>query len=66
MRLYYGENYPREFLEPYWLAFGSPEQCADRLRSLIDAGVTHLILRITGFDQQQFERVTTEVLPRLS
>jgi len=67
LRRYYGENYPREFLEPYWLASGSPEQCADRLRSLIDAGVTHLILRITGFDQQQqFERVTTEVLPRLS
>lgn len=67
LKRYYGEDYPREFLEPYWLASGSPEQCADRLRSLIDAGVTHLILRITGFDQQrQFERVTTEVLPRLS
>lgn len=66
LKRYYGEDYPQAFLESYWLASGSPEQCADRLRSLINAGVTHLILRITGFDQQQqFERVTTEVLPLL-
>lgn len=66
LKRYYGEDYSREFLEAYWLASGSPEQCADRLRNLINAGVTHLILRITGFDQQQqFERVTTEVLPPL-
>lgn len=50
LKRYYGEDYSREFLETYWLASGSPEQCADCLRSLINAGVIHLILRITGLD----------------
>jgi alkanesulfonate monooxygenase SsuD/methylene tetrahydromethanopterin reductase-like flavin-dependent oxidoreductase (luciferase family) len=67
LQRYYGENYSREFLESYWLASGSPEQCVQRLQGLIDAGVTHPILRITGFDQQrQFERITSEVLPFLA
>lgn len=66
LKRYYGEDYPREFLENYWLASGSPEQCAERLQTLLDAGVTHPILRITGFEQQrQFERITSEVLPLL-
>lgn len=66
LKRYYHEEYPREFLETYWLASGSPEQCAERLRNLINAGVTHPILRITAFDQQhQFERLTHEVLPLL-
>ncbi|QBD80212.1 LLM class flavin-dependent oxidoreductase [Ktedonosporobacter rubrisoli] len=66
LKRYYGEAYERDFLETYWLASGSPEQCAERLRQLITAGVTHPILRITGFDQhRQFERITQEVLPLL-
>jgi alkanesulfonate monooxygenase SsuD/methylene tetrahydromethanopterin reductase-like flavin-dependent oxidoreductase (luciferase family) len=45
-------------------AFGPPQMCIERLREFMQAGVTTFILRLTGDDpQQQFERVTHEVLP---
>lgn len=59
---YYTTDYPRPFLEN-WVAFGSPQECIARLKAFVDAGVTTITLRITGYDQQrQFKRVTEEVL----
>ena len=55
-------DYPRPFLEN-WVAFGSPQECIDRLKAFIDAGATTITLRLTGYDQEaQFKRVTDEVL----
>ena len=59
---YYSVDYPRPYLEN-WVAFGSPGDCIERLRSFIDAGATTITLRLVGYDQsRQFERVTNEVL----
>jgi alkanesulfonate monooxygenase SsuD/methylene tetrahydromethanopterin reductase-like flavin-dependent oxidoreductase (luciferase family) len=60
---YYTVNYTREFLNN-WVAMGSPEECIKRIRAYVDAGVSTITLRLTGYDQkQQFKRVTEEVLP---
>ncbi len=60
---YYGRDFDREFLET-WVAAGSPEQCIEKIKSFIEAGATTITLRLSGYDQeQQFERVTREVLP---
>jgi alkanesulfonate monooxygenase SsuD/methylene tetrahydromethanopterin reductase-like flavin-dependent oxidoreductase (luciferase family) len=62
---YYTVNYTREYLER-WCALGSPAECIANLQSFIDAGVTTITLRLTGYDQKkQFKRVTEEVLPSL-
>jgi alkanesulfonate monooxygenase SsuD/methylene tetrahydromethanopterin reductase-like flavin-dependent oxidoreductase (luciferase family) len=62
---YYTVNYSREYLER-WCALGSPKECIANLQSFIDAGVTTITLRLTGYDQKkQFKRVTEEVLPSL-
>ncbi len=63
---YYTTDYPRPYLEN-WVAFGSPQDCIDRLQAFVDAGVTTITLRVTGYDQQrQFKRVTEEVLSAFS
>ncbi len=49
---YYTTDYPRPYLEN-WVAFGSPQDCIDRLQAFIDAGATTITLRITGYDQQR-------------
>ncbi|MHB8619171.1 MAG: LLM class flavin-dependent oxidoreductase [Chloroflexota bacterium] len=49
-----------------WLTFGPPEECAERIQSYLDAGVTTMILRFTTWDQQrQLERCLAEVLPKI-
>jgi alkanesulfonate monooxygenase SsuD/methylene tetrahydromethanopterin reductase-like flavin-dependent oxidoreductase (luciferase family) len=59
---YYTTNYSREFLEN-WVALGSPQRCIDKLQSFIDAGATTITLRLTSYSQDnQFKRVTDEVL----
>lgn len=59
---YYTTDYSRAFLEN-WVALGTPQQCIDKLKSYIDAGATTITLRLTSYSQdQQFERVTNEVL----
>jgi len=59
---YYGMNYNRAYLEN-WVALGSPQQCIDKLQAYIDAGATTITLRLTSYNQdQQFDRVTNEVL----
>ena len=47
-----------------WTAAGPPAACAATLRTLLDHGATHVILRITAWDQYtQLDRVVNEVLP---
>lgn len=63
---YYTTNYSRAYLEN-WVAFGSPQECIEKLRGFIDAGATTITLRLTSYDQErQFERVTNEVLSALA
>ena len=60
---YYGIRFTRERTEA-WTAFGSPEQCAARLRSYRESSVKRIALRLTSRDQiGQFERLVNEVLP---
>ena len=60
---YYTTDYERPFLE-MWVAAGSPERCAEEIQRFVDAGATTITLRLVGFDQEdQFRRVTNEVLP---
>lgn len=62
---YYTVDYHRDFLE-MWVAMGSPRQCADAIRTYLDAGATTITLRPTGYDQRaQFRRITDEVFPLL-
>lgn len=59
---YYTTNYTRAYLEN-WVALGSPQQCIDKLNTYIEAGATTITLRLPSYNQnQQFERVTNEVL----
>lgn len=59
---YYTTNYNRAYLEN-WVALGSPQQCIDKLQAYIDAGATTITLRLPSYSQnQQFERVTNEVI----
>lgn len=47
-----------------WTAAGPPATCASALRTVLDHGATHLILRLTAWDQHtQLDRVVNEVLP---
>lgn len=63
---YYGVEYPRDFLER-WVAIGCPSRCIDEIQKFSSAGATTITLRLIGYDEQsQFERVTTEVLPKLA
>ncbi len=49
-----------------WLAWGSPEQCAAKLRQYVDVGVRMITLRLTGWDQiGQLQRCIEEVLPKI-
>ena len=61
--IYYTENYSMEFIDG-WVATGSPEQCAERLRVMKDVGFDEVTLRIAGWDQfGQLKRLIEEVLP---
>jgi alkanesulfonate monooxygenase SsuD/methylene tetrahydromethanopterin reductase-like flavin-dependent oxidoreductase (luciferase family) len=47
-----------------WTAAGTPDECIEQLRDVIDQGATEITLRCTSFDQAgQFERLVAEVLP---
>ena len=60
---YYGVDYHRDALK-LWVAMGSPAECIENIRGYVEAGVTTITLRLTGYDQRaQFRRVTEEVLP---
>jgi alkanesulfonate monooxygenase SsuD/methylene tetrahydromethanopterin reductase-like flavin-dependent oxidoreductase (luciferase family) len=62
---YYYTDYDRERLKR-WVAYGSVEECVEKIQAFIDAGATTVTLRMASYDQKgQFERVTREVLPAL-
>jgi alkanesulfonate monooxygenase SsuD/methylene tetrahydromethanopterin reductase-like flavin-dependent oxidoreductase (luciferase family) len=60
---YYTANFNPSFVEG-WTAAGSPKQCIEELQAYFDAGVQHLSLRLTSWDQQgQLKRFLNEVAP---
>jgi alkanesulfonate monooxygenase SsuD/methylene tetrahydromethanopterin reductase-like flavin-dependent oxidoreductase (luciferase family) len=60
---YYTANFSAAFVEG-WTVAGSPKQCVDQLRAYLEAGVSHIALRLTSWDQRgQLARFLTEVAP---
>jgi alkanesulfonate monooxygenase SsuD/methylene tetrahydromethanopterin reductase-like flavin-dependent oxidoreductase (luciferase family) len=60
---YYTANFSARFVEG-WTIAGSPHQCVDQLRAYFDAGLGHIALRLTSWDQRgQLKRFLTEVAP---
>ena len=60
---YYTSNFSAKFVEG-WTAAGSPRQCVDQLRAYVDAGLSHIALRLTSWDQPgQLKRFLGEVAP---
>jgi alkanesulfonate monooxygenase SsuD/methylene tetrahydromethanopterin reductase-like flavin-dependent oxidoreductase (luciferase family) len=60
---YYTANFSAKFVEG-WTAAGSPKQCVDQLRAYVGAGLTHVALRLTSWDQRgQLRRFLGEVAP---
>ena len=63
---YYTTNFSSAFVEG-WTAAGSPKQCIEELQAYSDAGVQHVCLRLTSWDQQgQLKRFLQEVAPALT
>ena len=62
---YYSADWP-EWKVKVWTGFGSPAECADRLRAFGEAGVQTMIIRFPSYDQKaQLARFLAEVVPRL-
>jgi alkanesulfonate monooxygenase SsuD/methylene tetrahydromethanopterin reductase-like flavin-dependent oxidoreductase (luciferase family) len=60
---YYTANFSAKFVEG-WTAAGSPRQCMDQLRAYFEAGLSHVALRLTSWDQRgQLKRFLDEVAP---
>ena len=60
---YYTANFSAKFVEG-WTAAGSPKQCVEQLRAYVDAGLSHIALRLTSWDQRgQLKRFLGEVAP---
>lgn len=63
---YYGEGMFDRDGAAAMTAAGSPEQCVQQLRSVIDEGVTHVALRMASWNQrEQLELVIDKVLSAL-
>jgi alkanesulfonate monooxygenase SsuD/methylene tetrahydromethanopterin reductase-like flavin-dependent oxidoreductase (luciferase family) len=60
---YYTSNFSAGFVEG-WTVAGSPKQCVEKLKDYFNAGLKHITLRLTSWDQQgQLKRFLTEVAP---
>ncbi|MBI2160788.1 MAG: LLM class flavin-dependent oxidoreductase [Candidatus Rokubacteria bacterium] len=60
---YYTANFSAKFVEQ-WTVAGSPTECVEELRAYVAAGVGHMALRLTSWDQRgQFKRFLAEVAP---
>jgi alkanesulfonate monooxygenase SsuD/methylene tetrahydromethanopterin reductase-like flavin-dependent oxidoreductase (luciferase family) len=60
---YYSADFSPAFVEG-WTAAGSPKQCIEELQAYFDAGVQHVSLRLSSWDQQgQLKRFLHEVAP---
>ncbi len=63
---YYSANFSAAFVEG-WTAAGSPRQCIDQLNAYFEAGLQHIALRLTSWDQrEQLKRFLAEVAPAFS
>jgi alkanesulfonate monooxygenase SsuD/methylene tetrahydromethanopterin reductase-like flavin-dependent oxidoreductase (luciferase family) len=62
---YYTSKFSPAFVEG-WTVAGSPAQCVAELREYVAAGLTHISLRLTSWDQRgQLKRFLSEVAPAL-
>ncbi|MEK7716022.1 MAG: LLM class flavin-dependent oxidoreductase [candidate division NC10 bacterium] len=60
---YYTANFSAKFVEQ-WTVAGSPRQCIEGLRAYFDAGLGHMALRLSSWDQAgQFTRFLHDVAP---
>jgi alkanesulfonate monooxygenase SsuD/methylene tetrahydromethanopterin reductase-like flavin-dependent oxidoreductase (luciferase family) len=60
---YYTAKFTPRFVEQ-WTVAGSPKQCIAELRAYFDAGVGHMALRLTSWDQRgQLKRLLGDVAP---
>ena len=60
---YYASNFSPAFVEG-WTAAGSPQQCIAELARYFEAGMQHIALRLTSWDQRgQLKRFLSEVAP---
>ena len=60
---YYTSNFSAAFVEG-WTVAGGPKECVEQLRAYFDAGLGHVALRFTSWDQRgQLHRFLDEVAP---
>jgi len=60
---YYTSKFSPAFVEG-WTVAGSPRECVEQLRAYFDAGLDHVTLRLTSWDQDgQLRRFIDEVAP---
>ena len=60
---YYSTSFTAKFVEQ-WTISGNPKACAAELRAYADAGLGHMALRLTSWDQRgQLRRFLGEVMP---
>ena len=60
---YYTSNFSMKFVEGFTTA-GSPKQCIDELKAYFAAGIEHITLRMTSWDQSgQLKRFLDDVVP---
>jgi alkanesulfonate monooxygenase SsuD/methylene tetrahydromethanopterin reductase-like flavin-dependent oxidoreductase (luciferase family) len=60
---YYTSNFSAAFVEG-WTVAGAPKECVEQLRAYFDAGIGHMALRLTSWDQKgQLRRFLDEVAP---
>ena len=60
---YYTSNFTAKFVEQ-WTISGDPRSCAAQLRAYAEAGLGHMALRLTSWDQRgQLARFLNEVIP---
>jgi alkanesulfonate monooxygenase SsuD/methylene tetrahydromethanopterin reductase-like flavin-dependent oxidoreductase (luciferase family) len=60
---YYTSSFSAKFVEQ-WTVAGSPKECIAQLRAYFEAGLGHMALRLTSWDQHgQFTRFVNEVAP---
>jgi alkanesulfonate monooxygenase SsuD/methylene tetrahydromethanopterin reductase-like flavin-dependent oxidoreductase (luciferase family) len=63
---YYTSKFSPGFVEG-WTVAGRPSECVEQLRAYFDAGVGHMSLRLTSWDQRgQLARFLGEVAPALA
>ena len=63
---YYTSNCSAAFVEG-WTVAGGPKECVEQLRAYFDAGVGHMALRLTSWDQRgQLRRFLDEIAPHFA